>query len=372
MAATGWENPTAQRGADVHYARCHVQKLQYEDAFVTLSTVQWRGLEFWGEGMADNIPAALDAGLQIVCSMHSIDSFIPFRTRSFRLECSEDPPSPVFARSTPFTTRGRVTEVGLNKIRADILVEVPGHGYRGTFLDIEFAKISSLTNEGDEDDTPGGGKKKKAVGSPLLELTDQQRVERLKKMMMSVAYEVRSGPTDSPAIDTTKSFADNGLSQLMFLETIAQVNESLKLNIPLKHWGSIEETIDHHVDTMAKLLVMKTNIAPSTDIFANVNLNSLENMINWHFREKSFVEWVRNPRGPPHKGMWRWLLLQVWWAIRAGPLARFRLMYRTNFFDFLRSHHDSTTTATTKNVKKVTKNVDLTASDAHFIVTRTL
>lgn len=120
-----WEGVTERRDRDIHYARCTKLKLEYSNDFVTLDTVEWRGLEFWGAGTSKHLPAALDAGMQVVCSYSGANTYIPFRARRFRLERRADS-KPHWGKDLRLITSGVVLAVDNTKITANVRIEIPG------------------------------------------------------------------------------------------------------------------------------------------------------------------------------------------------------------------------------------------------------
>lgn len=372
-----WDDVTERRDRDVHYARCSKLKLQYANDFVTLDTVEWRGLEFWGVGTSKHLPAALDAGMQVVCSFSGANTYIPFRVRRFRLERREDSVSH-WGKDFRLVTSGVVIAVDNTKITANVRVEIAGKsplrtnhgaenrvstnvystdaGYVGIFYGAEFAKVGSLLPEPEAVHAEGGTILPKNLRTmPLV-----QRKELVEKVISSAARAIMSKDMDS-----SKSLVDNGMHSLDQMALLTRVNEALQVNLSVKDWGDQDDPLSTRMEAVSQALASASD---NFDIFANIDRKGLQEIIAEQVRKRSWGEWISNPQGPQKPGYWLRFGNVFLYSLRVGPLSRARAATRNRLWEFLSDPplEIKFTEEVTTDTKEVTiKRTDL---NRHFTV----
>eukprot|EP00038_Savillea_parva_P019988 m.30066 g.30066 ORF g.30066 m.30066 type:complete len:1308 (+) comp4662_c0_seq1:287-4210(+) len=350
-----WEGVTERRDKTVHYARCTKLQLQYTNDFVTLDTVEWRGLEFWGEGTSRHLPAALDAGMQIICSFSGANTYIPFRVRRFRLERQADS-QPHWNKNLRLVTSGVVLAVDNTKITANVRVEIPDAGYVGIFYGAEFAKVGSLLPEPEHAQPEGGTILPKNLRTmPLV-----QRKEMVEKVIASAARAIMSKD-----MDASKSLVDNGMHSLDQMALLTRVNEALQVNLSVKDWGDQDDPLSARMEAVSHALATASD---NFDPFANIDRKGPQEIINEQVRVRSWSEYISNPQGPKRPGYWLRAANLVLYSLRVGPLGRARAATRNGLWQFLSNpplemKFDEEVTTDTKEV--TIKRTDL---NRHFTV----
>jgi len=355
-AGKAWEGVTERRDRDVHYARCAKLQLKYANDFVTLDKVEWRGLEFWGVGTSRHLPAALDAGMQVVCSFSGANTYIPYRVRRFRLEHQADS-TPHWGKDLKILTSGVVLAVDNTKVTANVRVEIPDAGYTGVFYAAEFAKVDSLLAEPTAIAIDGDGS---ALPKNLRSMPLEQRKELVHKVINSAARAIMSKD-----MDTSKSLVDNGMHSLDQVALLARVNEALQVNLSVKDWGDQDDPLLERMSAVSQALASASD---HFDIFANIDRKGTQEVVDEQLRIKSWSEWISNPQGIKRPGYWVRLLYVFLYSFRVGPLGRARAAARNGFVGFMKNPPQSMKfdVEVTTDTKEVTiKRTDL---NRHFTV----
>lgn len=145
--APTWDDATDRINQLVFYTRCAMLQLAFAGDYRTIKHVEWCGLDFWCEAKATHLPAALDAGLQVVCAMDVANTYVPFRIKTMRL-CRPTGTATeadlLWATPQRVVCSGRVLSADRQKTTAHVRVCVPAIGYDCVFEQVEFANVASL------------------------------------------------------------------------------------------------------------------------------------------------------------------------------------------------------------------------------------
>ena len=324
-----WADATDRRDGELHYVRCRSLQLDYSGDFITLEKVEWRGLEFWGIGKASHLPAALDAGMQIVCTFSGADTHIPYRVRRFRLDhTAAGKPEPHWGKLQRIVVSGQVLSVDRTKIVANVRVEIPDAGYTGTFFGAEFAKVGSLLP-----DTLSSGDVAAANGASVT-LKDLQAMSGAqRRAAVGSAVTAAGREVMSAELDAAVSLTENGMSSLDQVALLSRVNEMFGTALSVKDWGDQEATLGVRVEAVTAALMGQSGDAKP---FSTVDMESVNAVLAEYFRQRPLVEWIDNPLGGG-TGFWFRAVHTFIYGVRVGPFGRTRAAIRNGHFDWVKT-----------------------------------